>query len=157
MTTAVDTNVLFDLLSPTSSRSEEARRALDEWSGAGSLVISEAVVAEASVAFATQVEMEEFFRTGGLRLIPSSAEALFLAGSAWKRYLERRPRRLICAACGTQNEVNCASCGNAIRLRQHLIPDFLIGAHAQLHAGRILTRDRGFYRSYFAGLDIVTY
>ena len=157
MTTAVDTNVLLDLLSPTSPRSEEARRALDEWSGAGPLVISEAVIAEASVAFATQADMEEFFRTGGLRLIPSSAETLFVAGSAWKRYLERRPRKLTCAACGTQNEVNCASCGSAMRSRQHLLPDFLIGAHAQVHASRILSRDRGFYRTYFAELDVVTY
>ena len=39
--------------------------------------------------------------------------------------------------------------------RHRLLPDFLIGTHAWMRADRFLTRDRGFYRTYFKRLKIV--
>jgi len=39
--------------------------------------------------------------------------------------------------------------------RERVIADFLIGAHAASQCERLLTRDRGYYKRYFAGLTVV--
>jgi predicted nucleic acid-binding protein len=36
-----------------------------------------------------------------------------------------------------------------------LIPDFLIAAHAQLQAGRLIAADRGYLRAYFQDLPVI--
>jgi hypothetical protein len=128
MITAVDTNVLLDVFLPdethVSASSEFLKRAYDE----GALIVCHPVYAELVPQFDERAKLDEALTRLNVELSPLDEEIAFLAGSKWREY-----RR----AGGS---------------RERIISDFLIGAHAQLRADRFLTRDRGFYKSYFAEL-----
>ena len=153
MITAVDTNVLLDVLIAGAPHGEESERALAEAVGAGALLISEPAYAELAAHFPDRLDLDRFLADTGIRLEPSGAEALHRAGSAWSEYLRRRPAAVACPQCAPQ-EMRCHRCGASIQPRQHVVADFVIGAHALVRADRLLTRDRGYYGTYFPELRL---
>jgi predicted nucleic acid-binding protein len=131
MITAVDSNVLIDVLGADPTFGPASIAALREASRRGGLIVSEVVWAETAGWYASEDEAAQVLDDLRVRFVPTGAPAAHAAGVAWATY-----RR-----------------GGGKRGR--MIADFLVGAHARAHAERLLTRDYGFYRSCFRGLAIL--
>ena len=131
MITALDTSVLLDVLGADPVHGPASAAALRAAIDAGSLVACEVVWAETAAFFPSGAEAATALGRLGLRFEPLDEACALAAADAWRAY--RRP-------------------GGR---RERVVADFLIGAHAVQHAERLLTRDRGFFRSYFAGLAVI--
>lgn len=131
MITAVDTNVLIDVLTADTRFGEASREAVRGCRAEGKLVACDVVWAEVAGGFSASADAERAMTLLGVGFSSLDAEAALLAGYSWRAY--RRS-------------------GGA---RERVIADFLIGAHALASAEGLLTRDRGFYRRYFEELRLL--
>jgi predicted nucleic acid-binding protein len=131
MTTAIDTNILLDILIPGQEFGGRSAEALENSANLGSLVVCDMVYAELCVHFSSQAECDRFLDSVEIQVSLLSRSAHFLASRTWRKYRQS----------GGQ--------------RSRILTDFLIGAHAQMHATRLLSRDRGFYRRLFPSLSLI--
>jgi len=131
MITAVDTNVLLDVFGANQNYGAASASALDRCAAEGSLVASAVVWSETAAAFAEASVFERAMRDLGVSFSPLTEAAANRAARQWRAYRQQGGRR------------------------DRITSDFLIGAHALVCAERLLTRDRGFFRLYFSGLQVV--
>jgi hypothetical protein len=155
MITAIDTNILLDVLIHDEDHFQKSKELLDEQLEKGQLVICEIVYAELAAQFTAEKDLRSFLADTGIKLIHSGEKALYTAGERWKQYAKNRDQKLQCAHCGSKMAITCSKCSQNVYSRQHIISDFVIAAHALFHAEILLSRDRGFYRTYFKDLEVV--
>ncbi len=155
MITAVDTNILLDILIPGEPFAASSKMLLDKHLSKGQLVICEIVFSELAAGFLSDQKLNSFLSDTGISLVYSNEKALFLAGSRWREYAQKGIKnRFPCAQCGHTYQVSCPQCGTILTKRLHVLADFVIGAHALVQADCILSRDLGVYRSYYKDLQV---
>ncbi|MCW5550545.1 MAG: PIN domain-containing protein [Verrucomicrobiae bacterium] len=129
MVTAVDTSVLLDVLLNDPRHATASIVALRHAAAEGQLVLGETALAEI-VPVLPAADLPQFLADWKLVFVPTSQVAAILAGEMFRTYLSRGGKR------------------------GRVVPDFLIAAHAQHHAARLLARDRGYYRDCFRQLTL---
>ena len=163
MITAVDTNVLLDILLEDNTFLVSSKRLLLESMDEGATVISPCVYSELYTGFILGFsekmagrELDDFLSGIGIDIIPFTKRSLQIAGEGWTQYTKGKGKnKVICPKCGEMNKIICTKCQKTFLWRNHIVTDFLIGGHAQDTADRLLTRDRGYYKRYFPELKIM--
>jgi hypothetical protein len=156
MITAVDTNILLDILIPDEPFSITSKNLLDQHVSRGQLIICEVVYAELAAGFRSENDLKTFLVETGIRLTYSNEQSLYIAGTRWAEYARKGNKDLVsCPACGKTFGISCPQCKTPFAKRLHVLADFLIGAHALTHADCIISRDLGVYKTYFKDLDVV--
>jgi predicted nucleic acid-binding protein len=153
--TAIDTNILLDILLPNQPFIKRSLTQLKRASEDGSLAICEIVYAELASQFHTISEINRFLIDTHIKIDIAAPDTLFEAGQLWNLFKSKRRKKYFCASCGKEIQMYCLQCNESITAPRRMLNDFIIGAHAKKQANRFLTRDRGFYRHYFKDLEII--
>jgi predicted nucleic acid-binding protein len=127
----LDTNVLLDIATadPTwLAWSESQFRAA---AAQGLIFVNPIIYAELAPAFATQADLDRWLDPATFQRLPLPYEAGWLAAQAFMKY-----RR----SGGT---------------KESPLPDFYIGAHAEVEGLTLVTRDSARYRTYFPAITLI--
>ncbi len=132
MITAVDTNILIDILEPDPVHGLRSKEALKKCLREGAVVACDVVWAEVATAYGNnQSGLVEALQAMRIGFSAMRMESALGAARSWHTYRRR---------------------GGG---RDRIAADFLIGGHAAAQAERLLTRDLGFYRTHFKGVAVV--
>ena len=131
MKSAVDSSLLFDIVKGAPSAAA-AQTALEAALAHGSLCVCAVVVAELGRYFAQEQDLRDFLSACQIDHDPLTMDTALEAARIMRSYARNNGPR------------------------ERVAPDFLIGAHAAKQADALLTTDAGFFRNYFAGLNVIS-
>ena len=127
-----DTNVIIDIATQDPLWWQWSLAVRDSADVIGGAAINDVVFAELCTRYATVEEVDELLDILELPIHPIPREGLFLAAKAFEAYRH---------AGGS---------------REHVLPDFFIGAQALVMGAQVATRDARRFRPYFPTLKLIT-
>lgn len=125
MITAVDTNILLDIFLPDERHVDRSSELLRNAYDRGAILVCDVVYAELVPLFPNRPMLDEALGEISATVSPIDTDIAYEAGVRWREYRRAGGPRI------------------------RMITDFLIGAHALARSDRFLTRDRGFFTTYF--------
>jgi predicted nucleic acid-binding protein len=126
MTTFLDTCVVIALINDADRLHTWSVAEVRKCKAHGPAVICDIVYCEASVAMNAREDLDEAIAVWGIERIRMPDDALFRAGRAFKRY----------------KDVNAGP-------KMGVLPDFLIGATAEVHSAPLMTDNVRDFTKYF--------
>lgn len=127
----IDTNVLLDLVTADPTWLAWSKQQLKDAQARGPLVINPIIYAELASAFSTAEQLEQWVDPAYFTRAALPYAAAWAAGKAFVAY-----RR-------------------AGGLRTAPLPDFYIGAHAEIEGLTLVTRDAARYQTYFPKVKLI--
>jgi predicted nucleic acid-binding protein len=152
----VDTSPLVYIYNGVADFGRNYAALLGDLSVRYNLIISKLVYGELSLIFKNTELIDNFLSDTGIIIGEIDPKAYVIAAKRWNTYNKRRI--LICQRCGKKLvQLICKECNSEINIRQHILTDFVIGAHAlQTKERKIVTSDKGYYSTYFPELTIIS-
>jgi len=132
MTTFLDTNVLISLLNSREKYHAWSVAQLQSCKANGPAIISDIVYCEFSIGMATQAHVDAAISRFALERLRCSDAALFRAGVAYKQYRSRKGQKT------------------------NVLPDFLIGAIAEVVGAPLITVNPKDFVGYFPNVKVIS-
>jgi len=127
----IDSCVLLDLFTNDQNWGEWSENILEKYSLTNTLYINSIVYSEISISFNKIEEVEQAISELDIKVLEIPREALFLAGKTFLNYKKNK---------GTKTSK---------------LPDFFIGAHANISKFDLITRDTYKYKTYFPQTNLI--
>jgi len=134
----LDTNVIVDALDKTQANHLWAKKQIEDAVAAEGGGISVVTLAELCAGARRAEDVEPEIKRWGLTVFDVPAAAASICGKAYRRYVTAR-----------------RNSGGGLSPKTPL-PDFFIGAHAEVMAWKLATRDQGRFEKYFPKVVLVT-
>ena len=134
----LDTNVLIYAFDTGSAHCDWARQMVADGVSGDGAAINAVALAEICVGDEEPDTVAERMRSWGVDILDVPAAAADVCAKAYRRYLDRRVSQ------------------SDRRVSRTPLPDFFIGAHAQIMSWDLVTADKGRFRTYFPKVRLRT-